>query len=155
MEDTMKKLIIELSYIALVLLSTAVLAYPQTDATENQLMELSNAWISAFYQGDAKAMDELEMEDLTLVMPTGEIWTKNGPRAAFQKSHDTVLKHTHEFRRVLRIGEVYVLIGQLAVTEKEKEGEKTEKSIFTEVWAKREGKWKIAIAQWTTDQTGQ
>jgi ketosteroid isomerase-like protein len=155
MEDTMKKLIIELSYIALALLSSAVLAYPQTDATEKQLMELSNAWMSAFYQGDATAMDELEMEDLTLVMPTGEIWTKKGPRAGFQKSHDTFLKHSHEFRRVLRIGEVYVLIGQLAVTEKEKEGEKTEKSIFTEVWAKREGKWKIATAHWTTDQTGQ
>ncbi len=150
----MRKLTAKLSYLAISLLFTAGLTYPQTDATEKQLAELSNAWMSAFYQGDGKAMDELEVDNLTLVMPTGEIWTKDGPRAGFQKPHNAVLKHTKELRKVLRIGDVYVLVGHLGVRRKENQGEKTEKLTFTEVWVKQEGKWKIANAQWTA-QIGQ
>src|SRR5437764_13252447 len=47
--------------------------------------DLHAKWFKAFDIGDGATMDQMEMDNLVLVMPNGDIWRKPGPRAGKQR----------------------------------------------------------------------
>ena len=76
--------------IVFALMSSGILsefAKAQADVAQLQptLEQLHREWFTAFDKGDGATMDRMEVPNLTLVMPDGTIWQKDGPRAGRQK----------------------------------------------------------------------
>jgi ketosteroid isomerase-like protein len=95
--------------------------------------------------GDGAVMDQMEMDRLMLVMPTGFIWTKTTPRAGEQPKHKSQTERTLSDVSVRRFGDTAILTGILT---SKSEGENSREAT-TVVFVQNSGKWKIASAQWS------
>jgi ketosteroid isomerase-like protein len=117
-----------------------------TDPNLHSELEAVHAkWMKAFYTGDIAAMEEVEVHNLVLIMPTGLVWVKNGPRTDKQTAFDPRTETTLSDVSVRLFGDTAILTGILhAKSAKENSQEGT-----TVVFVKIGGKWKIASAQWT------
>ena len=114
-------------------------------AAEDQLATSSKAWSRAFYRADLEAMHDLELDSLLLVLPDGEVWIKPAGPPEDSLVVEPGLAHSKQIESVRRFGSTAVLIGRLSLTD----GAEHESLVFTEVWVKRGGHWRIGSAQWT------
>jgi ketosteroid isomerase-like protein len=142
MEDAMRRL-----PILLFALSCSTLLFAQSPSTDlqSELENLHAKWFKAYDNGDGVTMDRVEMDNLVLVMPTGEVWTKTKPRGASEPKLDPQAKHALRDVSVRQFGDTAILTGALINESKE---EKTEEAT-TVVFVRNAGQWKIASAQWT------
>lgn len=121
-----------------------------TDADlRSELETLHAKWFKAFDGGDGATMDQMEVDNLTLVMPGGEVWSKTAPRAGKQQKRDPQTEHTLSNVAVRRFGDTAILTGIL--TTKSASGNSQDGT--TVVFVQSSGKWKIASAQWTPVET--
>jgi len=125
--------------------STAFAQSPSTDL-KSELQALHAKWMKSYDNGDGVTMDQIEMDNLVLVMPTGELWSKTKPRGADEPKLDPTTKRTLRDVSVRKFGDAAVLTGVLS---SETKGEKAEEGT-TVVFVRNSGQWKIASAQWTT-----
>jgi ketosteroid isomerase-like protein len=102
-------------------------------------------WFKAFDSGDGAVMDQVEVGDLVLVMPSGSVWTKKSPRAGEQPKRDPETQRALSDVSVRRYGDTAILTGILA----SKSSKESSKDATTVVFVRSSGKWKIAAAQWT------
>ena len=110
-----------------------------------ELEALHAKWFQAFDNGDGATMDQMEMDNLTLVMPVGFVWTKTEPRAGTQPKRDSQSVRTWSDATVRRFGDTAILTGVVTA----KSGKEETKDGTTVVFVQSGGKWKIASAQWT------
>jgi ketosteroid isomerase-like protein len=110
-----------------------------------ELEALHAKWFKAFDGGDGAAMDQMEVDNLVLVMPTGATWTKDGPRAGKQPKRDPSVQRTLSDVVVRQFGDSAILTGTVT----SKSATETDKDGTTVVFVRRDGKWLIASAQWT------
>jgi ketosteroid isomerase-like protein len=110
-----------------------------------ELEALHAQWFKAFDAGDGAAMDQMEVDNLVLVMPTGMAWSKDGPRAGKQAKRDPSVQRTLSDVAVRQFGDSAVLTGTVT----SKSATETDKVGTTVVFVRRAGKWLIASAQWT------
>jgi ketosteroid isomerase-like protein len=127
------------------LLSTALMAQGADTKLRSELEALHAKWFEAFDSGDGATMDQMEMDKLVLVMPTGELWAKTEARAGMQAKLDPKTERTLSDVSVRRFGETAVLTGVLT----SKTAKENEKEATTVVFVQSSGRWKIASAQWT------
>src|SRR5262249_31281849 len=128
-------------------IGASVVAQAQgTDANlRSELETLHAKWFKAFDSGDGATMDQLEMDNLTLVLPMGVVWSKTTARAGKQSKRDPQTERTLSNVSVRRFGDTVILTGTLTTkSAKEKSQDGT-----TVVFVQSSGKWKIASAQWT------
>ena len=72
-----------------ILLCSTILMAQGADATLRSDLEALHAkWFKAFDSGEGATMDQIEMDKLTLVMPSGLIWAKTKARAGEQLKRD-------------------------------------------------------------------
>ncbi len=117
-----------------------------TDAKlQSELEALHAKWFKAFDSGDGAAMDQLEVYNVMLVMPTGEIWTKTKPRAGEQRKGDVQVERTLSHVAVHRFGDTAILMAILNT----KSANETDQAATTVVFVRSSGQWKIGSAQWT------
>jgi ketosteroid isomerase-like protein len=90
-------------------------------------------------------MDQVEMDRLKLVMPTGFIWAKTEARAGKQPKNDPRPERKLSDVSVRRFGDTAILTGILNT----KTSEENSKEATSVVFVKDSGRWKIATAQWT------
>jgi ketosteroid isomerase-like protein len=134
-----------LAIVALVVTATPAPAQ-QTDLTK-VLQQRYSDWMNAFRRADGATMDKLEADGLMLVMGHGEIWSKQKPRVEELKGVKPVnVTHTLDQVRSRVHGEVAILTG--IHNDVETDGSKTQ-SLFTTVWKREGGEWKVWSAQWT------
>jgi len=119
--------------------------FAQTDSTSAELQALHAKWFKAFDAGDGQAMDQMEVPNLVLVMPTGMVWTKNGPHAGTQQKHEPMPQRTYTDIVVRRFADTAVLTGTVTTTA----GTDMDKAGTTVVFVRSSGKWLVASAQWT------
>ena len=125
--------------------STSVMAQ-RTDANlRSELEALHVQWFKAFDSGDGATMDQVEVDDLVLVMPTGMPWAKTKARTGMQAKFDPQIERTLSDVSVRRFGDAAVLTGILT----SKSPKEREKEATTVVFVQSSGKWRIASAQWT------
>jgi ketosteroid isomerase-like protein len=125
--------------------STVLFAQSEGAGLQGQLEDLHAKWFKAYDNGDGVTMDKMEMENLVLVMPTGEIWTKTEPRGTSQAKLDPEAKHTLSNVSVRKFGDTAILTGTLA--NEYKDGNTVNGT--TVIFVRNAGQWKIASAQWT------
>jgi ketosteroid isomerase-like protein len=132
--------------VALLCLSGVSAQAQGTDSKlQSELEALHAKWMKAFHTGDIAAMDGLEADNLVLIMPTGMIWLKNGPRADKQTVFDPHTEATLSDVSARRFGDTAILTGVLHTkSAKENSHEGT-----TVVFVKNGGQWRIASVQWT------
>ena len=121
------------------------LAQTTSSGLSGDLEALHAKWFKAFDGGDGAAMDQMEVDNLVLVMPTGATWTKDGPRAGKQPKRDPSVQRTLSDVVVRQFGESAILTGTVT----SKSATETDKDGTTVVFVRRDGKWLIASAQWT------
>ena len=127
------------------LCSTSVMAQGTDANLRSELEALHANWFKAFDSGDGATMDQMEMDNLVLVMPTGMLWAKSEARAGKQAKLDPDTERILSDVSVRRFGDTALLTGILtSKSPKESENEAT-----TVVFVQSSGKWKIASAQWT------
>jgi ketosteroid isomerase-like protein len=124
--------------------SSPLMAQGADTNLHSELEALHAKWFKAFDSGDGAAMDQMEMDKLVLVMPTGFIWAKTVPRAGEQSKHNSQADRTLSDVLVRRFGNTAILTGILTT----KSGKETSQEATTVVFVQSSGKWKIASAQW-------
>ena len=126
----------------------SVLLVAQEAGTQlrSELEELHAKWFKAFDTGDGATMDQMEVDNLVLVMPNGDIWRKPGPRAGKQRKLDPQSERTLTNVVVRRFGDSSVLTGVLAT----KLNNQSSRDAETVVFVQSSGRWKIASVQWTS-----
>lgn len=124
--------------------STAAVA--QSDAVEREILESHKAWFEAFDRGDVEAIDGIETDDFVLV---------NGDRIVEKRQQLENIRTGYgggvEMTRVVA-SHSFVLMGDTAVLRgvqysSSQAGGDT--IIFTEVWLREDGDWKIASAHFS------
>ena len=112
---------------------------------QTELQNLHAKWMKAYDNGDGMTMDQIEMDNLVLVMPTGEVWAKTKPRGTDEPKLDPTTQRTLSDVSVRQFGDTAILTGTLTVKSKEENS----KAGTTVVFVRSGGQWKIASAQWT------
>ena len=131
--------------ILVVLCSIFVVAQGADANLRSDLEALHAKWFKAFDSGDGAAMDQIEMDNLTLVMPTGLIWAKTTARAGQQLKRDPQTERALSAVSVRRFGDTAILTGILTT----KSAKDNSQEATTVVFVKSSGKWKVASAQWS------
>ncbi|HEY7097408.1 MAG TPA: nuclear transport factor 2 family protein [Terriglobales bacterium] len=127
------------------LCSTLLMAQGADTKLRSELESLHAKWFRAFDSGDGTTMDQMEVEKLVLIMPTGLIWTKPKPRAGEKAQSNPQTERTLSDVSVHRFGDIAILTGILAT----KSPKENSKDATTVVFVQSAGKWKVASAQWT------
>jgi ketosteroid isomerase-like protein len=131
------------------LYTTPLMAQGADNNLQSELEALHAKWFKAFDSGDGATMDQMEMDRLVLVMPTGFIWAKTVPRAGEQSKHNTQAERTLGDVSVRRFGDTAILTGILTT----KSGKDNSQEATTVVFVQSSGRWKIASAQWGPVET--
>jgi ketosteroid isomerase-like protein len=132
--------------IFLIVLCPIILVAQGADANLTSDLEALHAkWFKAFDSGDGATMDQIEVDKLMLVMPTGSIWTKTTARAGEQSKRDSKTERELSSVSVRRFGDTAVLTGILTT----KSAKDNSQEATTVVFVRSSGKWKIASAQWS------
>jgi ketosteroid isomerase-like protein len=140
------RLLTSMLTVAILLLTGAPVSSKKPDLTK-VLQQRYSDWMNAFRRADGAAMDKLEADGLMLVMGTGMIWTKEKPRVEELKGVKPArVTHTLDQVRARDQGDVAVLTG--IHNEVEADGTKSQ-SLFTTVWKRENGDWKVWSAHWT------
>ena len=130
----------------LALLSSLPAVAQSTDANlESELSAIHAKWFKAFDAGDGATMDQIEVQKLVLIMPTGDVWNKTKPRAGEQQKAHSATEYTLSSTAVRRYGDTAILTDVVT----SKSAEETSQDATTVVFLREAGKWKIASAQWT------
>jgi ketosteroid isomerase-like protein len=108
------------------------------------LETLHSKWLKAYDAGDGATMDRMEVSNLILVMPSGQIWTKSGPSEADRKGYPGA-QRTLSDAAVRQFGNTAILTGILA-TNGAQQG--NGHMATTVVFVRSGGTWMIASAQW-------
>lgn len=133
-------------FLTAILATLALTAHGDAAKSTNDIQTLHTAWFAAFDSGDGAAMDLMEMPNLVLVMPDGQIWNKTEPRANKMKKHAPDATRAMSVVTVREYGDTAVLTGLMT----SKDAAETSNEVATVVFVKSGGKWKVASAQWTT-----
>ena len=128
-----------------VLCSIPLVAQSADAKLASDLEALHAKWFKAFDSGDGATMDQIEVDKLVLVMPTGFIWTKTKARADEQPERDPETQRTLSNISVRRFGDTAILTGVLT----SKSSQESSQEATTVVFVNIAGKWKIASAQWS------
>ena len=129
-----------------ILLSSTLLMSQSGEANlQSELESLHAKWMRAFDSGDGAAMDQMEMDKLVLIMPTGWTWNKTKPRSSEEAYKHTQTERTLSEVVVRRFGDTAILTGFLT----SKSPQENTKVATTVVFVQSSGKWKVASAQWT------
>src|SRR5438309_11272930 len=96
--------------ILFILLCPTILMAQVADATLRSDLEALHAkWVKAFDGGDGATTDQMEMDKLMLVMPTGVIWTKTTARVSEQPKRDSHIERSLNEVSVRRFGDTVIL----------------------------------------------
>lgn len=127
-----------------VLCSIPLVAQSADANLASDLEALHAKWFKAFDSGDGATMDQIEVDKLVLVMPTGFIWTKAKARAGEQPKRDPETQRTLSNISVRRFGDTAILTGVLTSKSSQESSQEATTVVFVDI----SGKWKIASAQW-------
>src|SRR5438270_10933363 len=132
--------------ISLLVLCSMPLVVQGADANLTSDLEgLHTNWFKAFDSGDGATMDQIEVDNLVLVMPTGYIWTKTATRAGQQPKRDPNTERLLSNVSVRQFGDTAILIGILTT----KSAKENAQDATTVVFVRSSGKWKISSVQWS------
>ncbi len=127
--------------IAVILLLTPLVAHAKDDQAKRELLAAEHRWLAV--EWDPDALESILAPDFLHVLPSGIITKKE--QLAFMRTHPRPKSSERYFEdlRVRVYGKVGIVNGIVVATE---DG-RTQKTAFTDVFARRHGKWLAVNAQ--------
>ena len=114
------------------------------------VQKLERAWLDAYEQHDAKAMDAIVADDFTITFPDGSVQTKSqimmlvkSPR----RPDGPAMKFRTEKVEPRAYGDVVILVG-IVITEHQRDGRTTSETRqrYTDTYVKRNGRWQVVAS---------
>jgi ketosteroid isomerase-like protein len=121
-----------------------------TAAIEQELLKLDRQWLDAYEKGDTASLARIEADEFTVTYADGKVLTKAQDIELAKKSTAAELKLSTEDAKVRVYGDTAVITGILVQKMKEGEKEVTVRERYTDVWAKRNGRWQAVATALTT-----
>lgn len=126
----------------------------QAGGAEQEVRKLERAWLDAYEQLDAKAMDAIVADDFTITFPDGSLQTKPQIMEMIKRPRDPArppLKFYTEDVRARVYGDTVILLGRV-VTEYVRDGKPVkEASRYTDTYVKRAGRWQVVASHLSND----
>jgi len=139
----MKKTLI----VGFIALASLLSVRAQNGDTATKLIALENRFSQALVSGDWKAVEEIEADDLLFTNADGAVTRKeddvNSLRSADTKFESIDMSDTN----VLDLGHVAIVTGKLVERGRYKAADISGTYRFTDVWARRNGKWQLVRGQ--------
>jgi uncharacterized protein (TIGR02246 family) len=121
----------------------------QGSEAEQDVRKLERAWLDAYEQRDAKAMDTIVADDFVITFPDGSMQTKSQILDSIKVPPNPAspsLKFYTEDVRARVYGDTVILIGRVA-TEYLRDGKTVkEQSRYTDTYIKRQGRWQVVAS---------
>lgn len=147
-----------LSVVTLTLVLSGVAIAQTNKKVEDEILKLEKEWFEAYLKSDADAVDRIEADDFTVVTTTsGAFGSKERQVASIRTRDEATRKRLASTTRTLeqakvRIYENVVVVNGITVSTRRDEPGTTpvvSKRLYTGVWVKRDGRWRIVNAQFT------
>ena len=126
----------------------------QEGGAEQQVRKLERAWLDAYEQSDAKAMETIVADDFTITFPDGSIQTKPQIMEMIKRPRNPAtppVKFYTEDVRARVYGDTVILLGRV-VSEYVRDGKTVkEASRYTDTYVKRGGRWQVVASHLSND----
>jgi len=115
---------------------------------ENAVRRVESDWVNALNRSDVKAIETILAPDFVRPSPESGMFVDRAQVLAFYGAH----LNSHHAQRLSVQGETVQVIGSVAVargivTRTNQSGQVVWRALFTDVFAKRHGKWQAVSAQ--------
>lgn len=122
---------------------------PTLTKAEDEVRKLERAWLDAYEQSNAEAMERIVADDFTITFPNGSIQTKpqlmNMIKSPRRGTRPKMRFYTEEVQS-RAYGDTVILIGRV-ITEFERDGKAVkEQSRYTDTYVKRNGRWQVVAS---------
>ena len=126
----------------------------EASGAEQEVRKLERAWLDAYEQNDAKAMEAIVADDFTITFPDGSMQTKPQSMERIKRPRNPASpapKFYTEDVRSRAYGDTVILMGRV-ISEYVRDG-KTVKdaSRYTDTYVKRGGRWQVVASHLSND----
>jgi uncharacterized protein (TIGR02246 family) len=119
------------------------------DQAAEEVRALERAWLDAYENRDAEAMDAIVAEDFTITFPNGSIETKPQMMESIRRPRGpespSVKFHTEDVEARV-YGDTVVLIGRVVAEYSRGEETMVDESRYTDTYVKRNGRWQVVAS---------
>jgi ketosteroid isomerase-like protein len=136
----MKRLVFGVCLVVLVF-GAAILARPQTESVEQELLKLEQDWSNADLKNDWAVLDRILAEDYILTDSNGNVWTKAECLSLGKSGEDVVTSLASDDFNVHVYGDAAVVRQRLAIKETFKGEDVSGQYRTTDTWIKLAGRW--------------
>ena len=112
---------------------------------EEQIIQLEKEWTEAGPKGDIGLFERIASDDYVIVDVDGSIRTKQAEIANFRKEKQT--GQTMDDVKVRVYGDMAVVVGRFTIAGTYAGESNNFAARFTDVWFKRDGRWRVASSQ--------
>lgn len=126
-----------------------ILAQTQTESVEQELIKLENEWGEAIVKRDAASIDML-MADEFIVIYDGSVFTKAQYFELVKSMKEEILSFVMDEWQVRVYGDAGVVMARSTMKTRLAGQETTNQLRFTDIWVKRDGRWKCVAAHNST-----
>ena len=125
------------------LLGACLMAMPQKRNTTAEMIALEKEFNAALMHADSKAVEAMIADDMVLTNPDGAVTHKSEEVESLRSGDEKLDSVDLSDVRVLDLGPVAVVTGKLVEKGRYKTTDVSGEYRFTDVWAKRNGKWQL------------
>ena len=137
-----------LKLILVLLFACSSIAVSQT-STATHLIELENRFNEALVRADLKTVEDIEADDLIFTDSSGMVTTKSDELQSMRSGDVKFESIKMDNTRVQEFGNLAVVTGSLVEKAQYKSTDISGTYRFTDVWARRNGKWVHVAGQET------
>jgi len=132
--------------ILLLMLLTSCYATAQSTA-EQEVRKMERAWLDAYEQRDAKAMEAIVADDFTITFMNGSIQTKQRILDSLKSSRNYPPPKFHTEEVQARVySDTVVLIGRVIAEWQQNGQPMKEENRYTDTYVKRNGRWQVVAS---------
>ncbi|HEX8248377.1 MAG TPA: nuclear transport factor 2 family protein [Pyrinomonadaceae bacterium] len=134
---------------SILLLTLLTCCYATAQNAEQEVRKLERAWLDAYEQNDAKAMEAIVADDFTITFTNGSMQTKpqimNMIKAPRSAASPPPKFYTEEVQARV-YGETVVLIGRVTSEWQQSGQTMKEQNRYTDTYVKRGGRWQVVAS---------
>jgi len=144
----MKRIVFAVGLVVLAF-GVAIIAQTQTASVEQELIKLENEWGEAIVKRDAASIDML-MADEFIAIYDGSVFTKAQYFEFVKSMKEEILSFAMDEWQVRVYGDAGVVMARSTTKTRLAGKETTNQLRFTDIWVKRDGRWKCVAAHNST-----
>lgn len=135
--------------LSILLVTLLTCCYASAQNAEQEVRKLERAWLDAYEQHDAKAMDAIVADDFTITFTDGSIQTKpqimNMIKAPRSPNSPSMKFYTEEVQARV-YGDTVILIGRVTSEWQQNGKPMKDQNRYTDTYVRRNGRWQVVAS---------